>query len=72
MKVKVTSKVAEALDKLEWDEWSKQFNLIGHCKNFSGNGKKVGNTFNEELSELNSIEPIVFAKILINGYEAVK
>lgn len=69
MKVKVSSEVAEALNKLQWDEWSKQFNLIGHCQSFSGNGKKIRNTFNDELSILNCIPPLDFAKILVIGYE---
>lgn len=70
MKTKVSFKVAEALEKLQWDEWSKQFNLIGHCQSFSGNGKKIRNTFNDEFSILNCIPPLEFAKIIVNGYEA--
>ncbi len=68
-RVKVSCEVAEALDKLHRDEWLDQFNLIGHCKNYSGNGIRCGSTFHEEFEPLNNLEPLFFAKCLILGYE---
>jgi hypothetical protein len=69
MKVKVNKEIAVALDKLGKDKWSKQFDLIGHCKSFSGNGIRMKSTFTQELEVLNNIPPLEFAKMLILGYE---
>jgi hypothetical protein len=67
-KVKVTQEVADALDKLKKDDWNVQFNLINHCKMFSGNGVKMGG-YLEELKALEKLSPLEFARCLIIGYE---
>ena len=70
-KVKVSREVAEALDTLSRDEWSNRFNLIGHCRSFSGNGVRIGTTFIDDLNALNNLDPLEYAKCLIIGYERV-
>lgn len=68
-KVKVSREVAEALDKQKKDEWTQQFNLISHCKSFSGNGILMRNNYLEEFEALNTLSPLDFARCLILGYE---
>ncbi|MNW28152.1 hypothetical protein D3C74_49670 [compost metagenome] len=68
-KVKVSGDVAAALDRLSKDNWSKQFDLVSHCKSFSGNGIRVRSHYIQQMEVLNDISPLLFAKILINGYE---
>lgn len=68
-KVKVSKEVAEALNQLDKDDWTKEFNLISHCKSFSGNGIRMQSTFVKELEALNALKPLDFAKCLIVGYE---
>lgn len=67
-KVIVSNEVAEVLDKQGKDEWMKQFNLISHCKSFSGNGILVGSNYQEEYKILNTLQPLEYAKCLIVGY----
>lgn len=68
-KLTVTQEVAEALDSLKQDKWSKQFNLICHCKGFSGNGILHQNIYTDDLKVLESLSPLEFAQCLIAGYE---
>ena len=68
-KIKVSREVSDALDKMSNNEWSKQFNLISHCKSFSGNGILMHNSFQKEFKVLNTLQPLEFAKCLILGYE---
>ncbi|MGM1044746.1 MAG: hypothetical protein ACQEXX_01230 [Bacillota bacterium] len=68
-KVKVSAEIAACLDKLKSDVWSKQFNLIAHCKNFSRNGICMRSDYSEEFKSLNSLQPLDFARCLIVGYE---
>lgn len=71
-KVKVSREVAEALDKQSKDEWSKQFNLIAHCKGYSGNGILCGSIYKEEFKVLEALKPLEYAKCLLIGYEIVE
>lgn len=68
-KVKVSKEVAAALDKQSRDEWSKQFNIIAHCKNFSGNGIRMSCNYKDEFKILNDLQPLDYARCLIVGYE---
>jgi hypothetical protein len=69
-KVRVTKEIAAALDRIPNDEWNKQFDLIGTCKDFSGNGIRMKATFNQDAEALNQLSPLDFAKCLIIGYES--
>lgn len=71
-KVKVNKEIAEALDKQSKDEWSKQFNLISHCKGYSGNGILCGNIYTEEFKVLEKLQPLEYAKCLLYGYEPIE
>lgn len=74
-KVKVSHEIAEALDKLSKDNndnWSKNFNLISHCKGYSGNGILCGNIYTGEYKVLEKLQPLEFAKCLILGYEVAE
>lgn len=68
-KVTVSAEVADALDKQGQDEWSKQFNLIAHCKGYSGNGVHCGSIYTDEFKVLESLSPLEYAKCLLLGYE---
>lgn len=68
-KLKVSKEVAEALDKQSKSDWDKQFNLIGHCKGFSGNGIKCGEIYKDEFKILETLSPLDYARCLIAGYE---
>lgn len=68
-KVKVSREIAQVLDKQSKDEWSKQFNLISHCKGYSGNGILCGNIYTEEFKALETLQPLEYARCLIVGYE---
>lgn len=68
-KLKVSREIAEALDKQSKDEWTKQFNLIAHCKGYSGNGIRCGNIYTEDFKALEKLQPLEYAKCLIVGYE---
>lgn len=67
--MKVSREVSEALNKLEKDEWSQNFSLISHAKQFSGNGICMKNNWLEEFKILNTLQPLDFAKCMILGYE---
>ena len=71
-KVKVSPEVAEALDKQRSCEWTKQYNLIAHCKSFSGNGILMKNPYLPEYAVLATLSPWEFAKCLIVGYEVIE
>lgn len=71
-KVIVSQEMKEALDKQGKDDWTKQFNLIAHCKSYSGNGVKIQSTFTEEFWILNDLSPLEYAKCLILGYDIEK
>lgn len=68
-KVKVSHEVADALDKQSKSEWGKQFNLISHCKGYSGNGILCGIIHTEEFKVLEKLQPLEYARCLILGYE---
>lgn len=68
-KLKVSPEMAEALDKLEKDDWGKQYNLIAHCKAYSGNGILMRGIYRDELKILDNLKPLEFAKCMIIGYE---
>lgn len=70
-KVKVSREVAEALNKQSKDEWTKQFNLIAHCKGYSGNGILGRSIYTEEFKVLEQLQPLDYAKCLIVGYEII-
>jgi hypothetical protein len=68
-KVKVSRKIADLLDKQSSDDWSKQFNLISHCKGYSGNGYLCGSIYVDEFKPLEKLSPLDYARCLIVGYE---
>jgi len=68
-KVKVSREVAEALDKQNNNDWTKEFNLISHCKGFSGNGILCKNIYAEKFNVLENLQPLEYARCLILGYE---
>lgn len=70
-KFEVTREVAEALDKQSKDEWTQQFNLIAHCKGYSGNGILCGNIYTDEFKVLEQLQPLEYAKCLLVGYEVI-
>ncbi|MCK1999787.1 hypothetical protein MZM54_00135 [[Brevibacterium] frigoritolerans] len=72
MKVKVSREVAALLDKQDKDEWSKQFNLISHCKGYSGNGILCRNIYTQEFKVLETLQPLEYARCLIDGYEVIE
>ena len=71
-KVKVTPEVAAALDKQRSCEWTKEFNLISHCKSFTGNGVLMYDPYLPEYAVLATLSPLDFAKCLIIGYEVIE
>lgn len=68
-KVKVSIEVAEALDRLDKNEDAMSYDLISHCKSFSGNGHKMRNSYTEDFKALEEIKPLEFARCLLFGYE---
>lgn len=71
-KLKVSREVAEALDKQSKDKWSKQFNLISHCKGYSGNGFLCGNIYTDEFKILETLQPLDYARCLLHGYQVAE
>lgn len=71
-KLKVTEPEANALSILVKSGLGLQFHLIGHARNFSGNGIKVGETWISDVSILNDMPPILLAQAFISGYETVE
>lgn len=69
VKVKVSKEIAALLDKQSNDNWSKQFNLIAHCKGYSGNGVWCRAIYTDEFEPLNKLSPLEYATCLIVGYE---
>ena len=67
--VKVSREVADALSRLSKDEWMKQYNLIAHCKGYSGNGVLMRSIYTPEQKVLEKMQPLEFAKCLVLGYE---
>lgn len=68
-KVKVSKEIADLLDKQHKDDWNKQFNLISHCKAYSGNGVLCNKIYTDEFKALQKLTPLEYAKCLIIGYE---
>ncbi|WCK57392.1 hypothetical protein PP175_25330 (plasmid) [Aneurinibacillus sp. Ricciae_BoGa-3] len=68
-KVKVSREVAKALDIQDKDDWTKQFNLIAHCKGFSG-GVLMATIYKDEFEVLHTLQPLEYAKCITVGYEA--
>lgn len=70
-KVKVSREVSDALDKhfKGQDEWTKQYNLIAHCKGYSGNGILCKNIYTDEFKVLEQLKPLEYARCLLEGYE---
>lgn len=68
-RVKVSKEVATALNNLDKDDWSKQYNLIKHCKGFSGNGVLMKEIYIDSFKVLQKLSPLEFATCLIVGYE---
>lgn len=71
-KVKVSREIADILDKQSKDDWSKQFNLISHCKAYSGNGILCGSIYKDSSKALEKLQPLDYAKCLIIGYEVIE
>lgn len=70
--MKVSREVAEALDKLSKDdEWTQNYNLIKHAKQFSGNGICMKNNWSDEYKVLNTLQPLEYAKCMLIGYEVI-
>lgn len=70
--MKVSREVAEALDKQSKDdEWTQNFNLISHAKQFSGNGICMKNNWSDEFKVLNNLQPLEYAKCMLIGYEVI-
>lgn len=68
-KVKVSQEIANLLDRQDKDDWSNRFNLITHCKGYSGNGILCGSIYINEFKALENLDPMFYAKCLILGYE---
>ncbi|GLI82389.1 hypothetical protein ANABIO32_00750 [Rossellomorea marisflavi] len=68
-KVKVSQEIAKLLDRQSKDDWSKQFNLIAHCKGYSGNGIQFGSIYQKEFKLLETLSPLDYARCLTVGYE---
>ncbi len=72
-KVQVTEEEASALNSLGLgDSFWAQYFIIGHSKNFSGNGICMGQTFTGKAKVLNGMAPLDFARCVILGYEVRK
>lgn len=70
--VKVSQEIGDILDKQKKDDWTKQFNLISHCKGYSGNGILCKSIYTEESKPLEKLSPLEYARCLIVGYEVDK
>lgn len=71
-KAKVSKEIARLLDKQLKDNWNKQFNLINHCKAFSGNGILCKEIYVDEFKPLQKLSPIEYARCMIIGYEVIE
>lgn len=71
MKVQVSQEIAEALKKVNKDDWTKQFYLIAHCRGYSGNGIHCGDIYTDELKPLENLQPLEFAQCILGNYEIV-
>ena len=71
-KVKVSKEIAELLDKQEKDNWCKEFNLIAHCKAYSGNGTLCKDIYTDEFIPLQTLSAMDYARCLILGYEVIE
>lgn len=71
-KVKVSKEIADLLDKQLKDDWHKQFNLISHCKAYSGNGTLCKEIYVDEFKPLQILSPLEYARCILIGYEVVE